>query len=404
MPEDTLLTLVWVSDFTDPQTQDPFYSWAQAAFDTWEEKEGVTLELIPVPDLGGAEEFNPDLLVGGSEDLEAEVREGRLADLSMDLSEYGEWAWYYETAQDMASAENGVYGVPFEVQTAVLWYDAEALAAAGIIKAGEEEGEYEAWEPESPEEFTDVFKKLRRADKEAILADLTDPLLYELVLRAMGGRLVTEEGNWVVESKAMDSALTLIANLQKQSQTGSTGRTTGTTAEEDEAQPKIPVISAAFAAPAETEREMRFAAMPAQTGSGEVSLVRGRLLEIPAASEDKELAFSFLCHMMSKEQYSAYLSETADSGVLCVRKDLQETMAESEENSYRQNLLAGAGLYHHKAQYAAAQDCVREMLEGVCANPAEAGIKEAKENFAEAMREALGEEACRPLPETEEEE
>ena len=387
--------LTWRTEYADPAKEDPVYSWALAAYESWEKKEDFTLELVPVAE--SEEQWNgalserlaegencPSLVIGSSQSLAAAAEGGLVHELSADAAEYGDWAWYYGVMQDMASFGGSVYGIPCSAAAAGLWYDADKLLEAGVI----EEGDGKVWEPGSTADILEACSLLLEADPEAECIDVSSQVFFELLLFSNGGRLVTENGTWISESESIEKTAAFLNEVYQQgyaSEPGSAGA----------------VIKAGFYPPAEGDSAaFGFAPMPAGSGeesggglkAAQVSEAEGLLLEIPENAPDKETAWSFLCHMMSREQYLSYVQKAAGSGVLSTRKDTSESpeLLEMPFYSIRQNLLEIASLRPQGEVYEDVKQAVEDMLKLLEMSSGQEGVEEAVSAFSDWVRDAAG--------------
>ena len=205
------------------------YRWVTAAYETWEHKDEVELDIAPITASEG-DYFTkialqladpstcPDLVCEDTFQLPNDAAAGYLTDLTSYLKEYDEWDQYYESMQSITSVEGVCYGVPYCTDTRGLFYNRSVLEKAGVIQAGED------WEPKSWEDILSACQKIKDSDPDVIpfwcnsgkaTGEATSMQTYEMLLYGTGEKLLDEDGKWIVESQGIKDSLEFIQNIYK---------------------------------------------------------------------------------------------------------------------------------------------------------------------------------------------
>lgn len=400
------ITFTFRDDGTDLETN-ALYKWVNAAYESWDKKDEVELDVAPIT----ADEGNyftkialqladpgtcPDLVCEDTFQLPNDAAAGYLTDLTDYVADYADWndGKYYESMQKMVTMDDKVYGIPYCTDTRGLWYNKSVLEQAGVIAAGEE------WQPESWQDILDACKAIKDNCPDVVpfwcnagkaSGEATSMQTYEMIYYGTGARLQDEDGKWITKSPEIEESLQFLSDIFTNGYGPSlslvlNGQAANTSSREYLPQNKLGIdldgiwITGSWkengAAPWDGyEDEVGLAAMPTSEGQdpGTVTLAGGWALSIPENSDNKDLTFEFIQHMMSPE---IYLESILNQGNICTRTDTAE-----EEEYIAQPFFETATKFLETAdfrpqndQYSTVSTSIQAMVESVVSgtSPADA--------------------------------
>lgn len=324
----TLTIMYW--DSTDDKENDDAYQWIMHAYEGWEKKDQVTLELLAQTGSSNdmftkanlmmqSEDTAPDIYFDDSFQAVSDAAAGYLMDLTQGLADWDTWTdgSFYEASKSMVIGENGgIYGIPFETDARGLWVNTQVLTDAGL---GAD------WAPANWDELLDGLRQIKEKLPDVYpiwykpIANSEGTTVNNLLLFLMGtpdGLYDWESGKWNVTSQGLLDTLTFYETTIKEGLTGPLSELVNNQTESYAYQylreGKLGVFvggswvaGSQFVEGAAFEWEgyedsLKFIPMPTQNGdNGDfVTVSGGYALTIPEKSDAKELALEFLLVMM----------------------------------------------------------------------------------------------------------
>lgn len=391
------ITFTYRDDGADQSTS-PLYRWVNSAYEKWDKKDEVDLEVAPITASEG-DYFTkialqltdkgtcPDLVCEDTFQLPNDVAAGYLTDLSDYVSKYEDWqnGSYYESLQKMVTVDEKVYAVPYCTDTRGIWYNKSVFERAGLINKGEE------WQPKSWQDIMDACKTVKEKCPDVVpfwcnsgkaTGEATSMQTYEMLLYGTGERLLTKEGKWITKSEGIRDSLQFLSDIYRNGYGPSlslvlNGQASNTSAREYLPQGKLAMsmdgiwITGGWkeggASPWKGyENEVGLAAMPTSKGQspGSVTMSGGWALSIPENSDNKDLTFEFIKQMMSPE---VYLEAVMMQGNICTRTDVAQAEAYSAQPFFSKatDFLKTADFRPQNDQYSSVSTCIQSMVESV---------------------------------------
>ena len=144
----SLRIAVLVGSSEDKAADSPYLAWVKRAYDNWELKDQVELEIEEVYGSSSdfltkmqleisAENTCPDIFWEDSFQLTADVAAGYVADISQYLNEWEAWndGTVIEAMKTQVTVGNGVYGIPSTTDARGLIYNKTVLIEAGVLES-----------------------------------------------------------------------------------------------------------------------------------------------------------------------------------------------------------------------------------------------------------------------------
>lgn len=147
----------------------PYLNWVKRAYDNWDLKDQVELEIEEV--YGSASDFLtkiqleissantcPDIIWEDSFQLTADVAAGLIADITPYVTSWDSWndGTVVEAMKSQVSIGGNVYAIPSTTDARGLVYNKKVFIEAGILSAYEDE-----WQPKNWEEVMDALYTIR---------------------------------------------------------------------------------------------------------------------------------------------------------------------------------------------------------------------------------------------------
>lgn len=395
----SLRIAVLVGSSEDKAADSPYLAWVKRAYENWELKDQVELEIEEV--YGSSSDFLtkmqleisventcPDIFWEDSFQLTADVAAGYVADISPYLDSWDAWndGTVIEAMKTQVTVGDGVYGVPSTTDARGLIYNKTVFIEAGILDSYEDE-----WQPANWQELLDALYAIKEntdavpfwACMSAGEGEGTSMHNFETWFYATGEQLMyNDDGNWNLNGQAWEDSAGILSTIVNDG-------LTMPTAELLDAKPssyafeymqnnKMGVIlhntsncsrfgpegKSALVEGDYTE-VLGLAAMPTQNGDGaKYSTMSGGLCwAVPALSKNQELAAQFLMHMLSEENYLPFIVDYGSLSVL----DLS-AYPEYTDRPFTQEateLVAYTHFRPHHEQYSAVSTCIYQMVENL---------------------------------------
>lgn len=420
--EKTKITICWRDDGTDIELN-ANYQQMQAAYETWDKKDQVELEFAPITASEG-DYFTkvalqladpgtcPDLVCEDTFQMPNDIAAGYLTKLDDYVADYEDWnnGLYYDSMVTMVTGPDGsVYGIPYCTDTRGLFYNRDILAQAGVIAEGED------WQPTSWQDVLDACAAVKENCPDVVpfwcnsgvaTGEATSMQTYEMLLYGTGERLITDDGKWIVKSQGIQDSLQFLSDIYTNGYGPSlslvlNGQAGNTSAREYLPEGKLAIsldgswilgnYSETGAAPwAEYTDVLGLAAMPTSEGQdpGTITLAGGWAYSIPENSDNKDLTYEFIQHMMQPEYYKTYIMQ---AGNIAVRTDT----AEDEDYASRHlmdvatEFLETAEFRPQNDQYSTVSTSIQQMVESVVSGTSP---EDAMNQYATSVARAVGEE------------
>lgn len=408
----SLRIAVLVGSSEDKADDSPYLAWVKRAYDNWELKDQVELEIEEV--YGSSSDFLtkmqleisakntcPDIFWEDSFQLTADVAAGYVADISQYLNDWDAWndGTVIEAMKTQVTVGDGVYGIPSTTDARGLIYNKTVLIEAGVLSSYEEE-----WQPATWQELLDTLYAIKNntdavpfwACMSAGEGEGTSMHNFETWFYATGEQLMyNDDGNWNLDGQAWEDSATILSTIVNDG-------LTMPTAELLDAKPsayafeymqnnKMGVIlhntsnckrfgpdGASTLVEGDYTEVLGLAAMPTQNGDGaKYSTMSGGLCwAVPALSEKQELATQFLTHMMSVENYMPFIVDYNSLSVLDLSDHAEYTDRPFTKEATE--LVAYTHFRPHHEQYSAVSTCIYQMVENLATGMS---VEEALEVF-----------------------
>lgn len=374
------------------------YRWVTSAYDSWDKKDEVELDIAPITASEGDfftkmalqladKKTCPDLITEDTFQLPNDVAAGYLTNLDSYVANYEDWnnGAYYDSMRKLGSYEGSVYGIPYCTDTRGLFYNKKVLTEAGVIKEGEE------WSPQNWDDIMKACETIKKNSPDVIpfwcnsgvaTGEATSMQTYEMLLYGTGERLLTDDGKWITNSQGIEDSLQFLSDIYKNGYGPSlslvlNGQASATSAREYLPQAKLGILldgiwitgawkEGSVATWEGYENEVGLAPMPTSKGQEPktITMSGGHALSIPENSDAKDIAFEFLVHMMSPE---VYLETIVNQGNISTRTDIIQNDAYAKQPFFVQatNFLETAEFRPQNEQYSPVSTCIQSMVESV---------------------------------------
>ncbi len=173
----------------------------------FEKKSGKKVEFIHIPQnyfqkihLLFASGLQPDVVFLNNQNIQMYIKAGLLEDLRLYIDEKS----FYKEALDCFSYENGIYAVPRDISTLVIYYNKDIFKE---LKINAEE------EIKDLNSLISVLKKIRNKKIFGMNFE-EDPLFWSYFLAANGGGIISDDGkNLIITNKQSIYSLKLYSDL-----------------------------------------------------------------------------------------------------------------------------------------------------------------------------------------------
>ncbi|MCQ1953731.1 extracellular solute-binding protein [Arthrobacter sp. zg-Y238] len=376
--------------------------------------EGITVELSPIE--GNDDDYAtklalsqrspdtaPDVFVEDSFKLRADVDAGYVLALDEYLADWEDWDAFNETAKEAGTGDDGgIYAVPLEADTRVIWYNRNVLGAAGIELP---------WQPENWDDLLEMARTVKAANPDVVPFSMyagTMQSFYELLYGTKDGALYDEdEQKWVVGSQGFIDSLDFLKTIYDEGLAVTPAQALdpniwqeivgdmlpqdrmGATVEGSYA-PQFWQEGADYEWP-EYGEVMATSPFPTQNGQepGAVSMSGGWTLAVGAGSENPELAVDFVKMAMNFDNSLAY---TVDASKIAVRNDVAETSEYQDMNPFAGEVTEVLEVSRYRpatADFAEIDTAVLTATQEVVAGGK--SPEEAAADYDEALKRIVGE-------------
>lgn len=371
------------------------YIWLKNAYDTWDLKDQVELDIAPITASEGdyfakialqlqSADTAPDLLTEDLFQMTTDVAAGYLSNMNDMVANYEDWnnGNYYENMKEGVTVNDGVYGVPYNTDTRGLWYNKDILQQAGITVP---------WQPKTWDDVLAACKAIKEKVPDVVpfwcnsgvaTGEATSMQTYEMLLYGTGERLLTDDGKWIVGSQGILDSLNFINTIYSEGYGPSlslvlNGQAGNTAANEYMPNGKLAICldgswmqgnyGTQGSKPwAEYADKLGFAAMPTQKGQdpATITMSGGWAWSIPELSDNKDMTMKFIEHLMNPDNY---LTAIINMGALSTRTDIAK-MTEYSSLPFMQtatDFLAGACFRPKNEMYSSVSTSIQTMVESV---------------------------------------
>lgn len=371
-------------------------TWFENAYETWEMKDSVELDIAPITASEGdyfakvalslqSADTAPDLVTEDTFQLPSDVAAGYLTDISAELNEWSDWTdgTIYGSLVDGVTYDDGsVYGVPFNTDTRGLWYNKEIFEQAGIETP---------WEPKTWQDILDACAIIKEKCPDVVpfwcnsgvaTGEATSMQTYEMLLYGTGEQLLDENDKWIVSSENILKVLNFLNDIYSNGYGPSlskvlNGEAGNTSSQDYMPNGKLAITLDGFwltgnykengSAPwPEYVDKLDLAPMPTCDGQepGSVTMSGGWALAVPEQSDNKEAAVSFLKHCMEPEIYKDFIIA---QGNVATRSDIASDPDYSSQPFMEKctDLLSGAFYRPRNSQYSSVTTYIQSMVESV---------------------------------------
>lgn len=370
--------------------------WFEAAYESYDKKDEVDIDIAPIAASDGdyyakaaltlqSADTAPDIILEDTFQLPADVAAGYLTNLQDYLTDYPEWTdgtYYGALVKGVTYDDGSVYAVPFNTDTRGLWYNKEIFEQAGIETP---------WEPKNWQDILDTCAVIKEKCPDVVpfwcnsgvaSGEGTSMQTYEMLLYGTGEQLLDENDKWIVSSENILKTLNFINDIYSNGYGPSlskvlSGDAGNTSAQEYMPQGKLAITLDGFwltgnykdtgAAPWENYQDkLGLAPMPTSEGQdpGVITMSGGWAFAIPELADNKDEAFDFIKHCMSKDVYKNFIIE---QGNIATRSDIasDEDYASQPFMKECTELLEGAFYRPRNGQYSTVTTYIQSMVEAV---------------------------------------
>ena len=393
----TKITFTYRDDGSD-QSVAPLYQWVTAAYDSWDKKDEVELDVAPITASEGdyftkialqlADKGTcPDLVCEDTFQLPNDVAAGYLTDLTDYVKDYDDWndGKYYDSMKDMVSVDGVPYALPYCTDARGIWYNKEVFEKAGLLDENNE------WQPKTWQDILDACAAIKEKCPDVVpfwcnsgkaTGEATSMQTYAMLLYGTGEKLLNDDNKWITGSDGIKNSLNFLNDIYSNGYGPSlslvlNGQAGNTSAREYMPQGKLGMSIDGIwitgnwkdtgASPWEDYQDkVGLAAMPTNEGQdpGTVTMSGGWALSIPENADNKDLTFDFMEHMMSPE---VYLKTILDQGNICTRTDVAEEADYVAQPFFEKatSFLDTAYFRPQNDQYSSVSTYIQSMVESV---------------------------------------
>ena len=395
--------------------------WILHAYENWDKKDQVELELLPQTSshtemftkadlMMQSSDTTPDIYIDDSFQAVSDAAAGYLMDMSEALANWDTWTngSFPEATKNMFHGENGgVYGIPYCTDCRGLWANTEILAQAGLP---------DDWQPITWQELLDALRQIKQNVPEVIpfwyrpIANTEGTVVNTTLMFLMGtadGLYDWENGKWNATSQGLLDTFTFLATTMEEGLCGSPAEMVSTNSDSygfqhmSEGNLAIQlagnyIANGQFAKGSSFEWEgyenkLRFIKMPTQYGDNEgfISMSGGWGLVVPEKSTQKELAIEF-CKAMMDDTEGLCSKLVAEGSLSCRDLSSASNYAEYTNVPFKEVATSFMQWSQFRPQigtYSQVSSLLAATVETVVTGTSP---EEAMNNFANDLENALG--------------
>lgn len=347
---------------------------AKAAMES--QNDGLTVALTPITSAEGdyatklalmnrSPNTAPDIIYEDTYRINADVASGYLLAIDEQLSGWNDWSQFSEsTTEGVTGVDGKTYGIPLDTDTRGLWYNKHVLEAAGIPLP---------WEPATWDDVLEAARTIKETQRDVVpfsmyagkvFAEATSMQGFEMLLYGTEDTLYNKEtSKWVTGAQGFVDALSFVETVfaegigpSQQNMADTNWSNTvytdlfpadGIGISLDGSWVPSDWLETGTAPWPEWFDVVGWTGMPTQNGGDPpvTSMSGGWAFSIGAQSENPEAAFTFLTHLLNKENSLRY---TLANASVPVRSDVAEDPEFTEqEGNPSADFLASLVEYTH---------------------------------------------------------
>ncbi|NJP39692.1 extracellular solute-binding protein [Oscillospiraceae bacterium HV4-5-C5C] len=343
--------------------------------------------------------------------LPSDARASYLSDMTEMVNGWEDWSssdGIIDSLKSGVTVDGKVYGVPYNTDTRGLWYNKDILTASGI--------DAENWAPKTWDDLLNDLRTIKEKNPDIVplwlnsgiaTGEATTMQTYQMLLygTGKGAETLYKDDKWIVGSQGIIDSLTFIQTVYKEELgpplskiLDANGSNTGAREYLHSGKAAVELdgnwITGNYKTGGAAEwpeyaEKLGFAPMPNEDGSGTVTLAGGWALAIPEKSDNKDMTFDFITHLMSKDVYTDFI---VSSGSICTRQDTAKDTKYTSEPfmDLATQFLSGAGFRPINDDYPAVSTAIQSMVESVVTQ--KATPEEAMAQFKTDVIRTVGEE------------
>ncbi|MFA9462667.1 MAG: extracellular solute-binding protein [Velocimicrobium sp.] len=411
----TKLTIAYV-DTNDDGDGNSQYKQIMKAYDSWDKKDQVELDLQPIIATDSDyftkiqlelsyDSTTPDIFWEDTFQLNSDVNAGYITDLTEYVNGYEDWSTNYIDAvkEGVTGADGNVYAVPASTDLRGLWYNKNVFEAAGLGRD---------WQPETWEDILNACRTIKENSAEDVVpmwfpcssadGEGTSMQTYEMLYYGTGEKLVDDStGVWTAKSQGILDTLGFVKTIFDEDMGGEIAERLDTNswvyAAQYMAEDKLGIYLDGswtynnFKEGASYEMDdfinnLGFAKMPLQNGGGYVTMSGGWSWAIPELADQKDLAFEFIEQMMQPDNYIEYLT---GSGNLATR-DMSDFEAYTSRPYYKEFTEGSENATYrpHDENYSQVSTYIYQMVDSIVRNST--SPEDAMSTFATSVEGTVG--------------
>lgn len=422
------ITITYI-DTNDNGEEGLTYKWIMEAYETWEHKDEVELDIqrlvasdsdyftkiqLQMSDPSTA----PDIVYDDSFQVAADVAAGYLLKLD---DYFADWSTWNEDITDALKAgvtggDGSIYGIPTDTDGRGLWYHGEILAGAGVIADASE-----PWEPKTWDDVIEACRAIKNtygdevtpfyAQMGIVHGESTSMNCYEMLLYGTGEELYDKTtGLWTIRSQGILDSLGFLQTMVNEGLTYDMDvlldvNNFDTFATDMIAGKAAITLNGSWLAknfretgsyPWEGYQDvLGFTHMPTQNGEngGYITMSGGWCWAIPALSDAQDLAVDFLMEMYDNRD--AYANCIINGGAISA-VDLSD-YEEYVSGPYMEQIIPlfdEAIFRPFSGEYSSVSSYISQMVETAITT---GDAQSAMEGFATGVISVVGEEATQDL-------
>lgn len=407
---------------TSEAGDDYMKTWIQQAYENWEKKEEVELDIQPV--VGNDSDYftklqtqmqdvstSPDIFFEDTFQLNTDVVAGYVADITSYVESWNDWntAIIESLKEGTRGSDGKTYAIPVSTDVRGLWYNKDVMEQAGLGRD---------WKPNNWQDILDACAAIKENCADDVVpiwfacsnteAEATSMNTFAMLLYGTGETLVNEEtGVWNITGQGVVDTLTFLETCKKEGYIGTLSEVFDVSdweyANQYMSTAKLGIYlngSWGYADYLESRSypmqgysdetltdALGFAQMPRQNGDGYVTMSGGWSWAITNNSDEKELAFEFLTELMKSDNYIQYLT---GSGNLSTRNDMMEYEAYNSKLYVKEATAMSETAYFrpHNENYSKVSSYIYEMVDTIMRNGTD--IEQAMSDFKKNVETVVG--------------
>lgn len=419
--EKTKLVIAY-RDGDDTGEENYMYQWIMDAYENWEKKDEVELELQSIV-ASDSDYFTklqvemqnestcPDVFFEDTFQLNTDVAAGYVTDITSYTESWDEWdsAIIESLKEGTRGSDGNTYAVPVSTDVRGLWYNRDVMEAAGL---GRE------WQPETWQDILDACAAIKENCDDDVVpiwmavsnteAEATSMNTFEMLLYGTGETLVDEgTGVWNVTGQGIQDALDFIATCKSEGYIGTLSEVFDASDWEYAnlymSTAKLGMYlngSWGYADYLESRSypmqgysddtltdALGFAQMPTQNGGGYVTMSGGWSWAIAEKSGQKDLGFEFITELMKPDNYIQYLT---GSGNLATRNDMMDYEEYSSKLYVNEATAMSETAFFrpHNENYSKVSSYIYEMVDTIVRN--DTSVESALADFKTSVEAVVG--------------